>query len=421
MHLSVATNFDDELIRRLEGYPVAEVFGKLPCDFVGGGRPSYLLSPISRRRFQRHVDLARSFGIGFNYLLNAACLDNLEFTRRGQRAIERILRWLADSQVTSITVSVPYLLELIKQRFPDFEVKVGVFARVATVQQAKFWEGLGADCLTLDPLVVNRDFKTLAAIRASVRCRLQLLANSDCLLYCPLAGYHMVGLSHASQRHHRSGGVALDYCFLTCTAAKLDDPVHYIRSNWIRPEDVACYERAGYTHFKILERGAPTDVMLRRIRAYAERRYDGNLLDLIDPLAGRRTEELQRNVARGLLRRWHDGWNLLRSGGWAALRRLADIRSELATPERPGVCVDNRKLDGFLEGFPAATCGPRDCALCGYCQAWAERAVTIDPHYRARYAEAERPLREGLRDGSLWGLSVTRGSRSDHVAGARPR
>ncbi len=408
MQLSVATNFDDELIRQVRDYPVTEVFGKLPRDFVGGGRPSYMLSRLSSRRFQGHVRLARTLGIEFNYLLNAACLDNLEFTRRGQRAIDRILMWLGESGVASITVSVPYLLELIKHRFPQFKVKVGVFARVATVQQAKFWEALGADCITLDPLTVNRDFKTLVAIRASVACDLQLIANSDCLLFCPLAGYHMVGLSHASQRQH-GAALPLDYCFLACTAAKLDDPVHYVRSNWIRPEDVARYEAIGYSRLKILERGAPTRVMVQRVGAYAMRHYDGNLLDLIDPLAGRHSAELARNAARGLLSCWRDVWTspLASLRRWRALRRLVSIRLQQTDPTQPGVCVDNRKLDGFLEQFPtAATCGSRDCHLCGYCQPWANRVVTVDPDYQARYRKAEWPLREGLRDGTLWGLSA---------------
>lgn len=404
MHLSVATNFDDGLLEQVKGYPVTEVFGKLPRDFVGGGRPSHVLSPLSRRQLEQHVRLARALGVEFNYLLNAACLDNLEFTRGGQRAIERTLSWLADSGVASITVSLPYLLELIKRRFPRFNVKVGVFARVATVQQAKFWEELGADCITLDPLIVNRDFRTLTAIRAAVRCDVQLIANTDCLLFCPLAGYHMVGLSHDSQEHHRAGAVPLDYCFLACTAAKLDDPVHYVRSNWIRPEDVSRYERIGYARFKILERGAPTAVMVKRVRAYAQGRYDGNLLDLIDPLAGRRSEDLERNLAGGLMAKYRAWGSLLvHRRRWAALRRLAHVRLTQTDPARPGVYLDNRKLDGFLEGFPlAGTCGDRDCHLCAYCDSWAKRAVTVDPAYRAEYLEAERPVRDGLRDGTFW-------------------
>ncbi len=48
----------------------------------------------------------------------------------------------------------------------------------------------------------------------------------------------MVALSHASQAGHPSGGFLLDYCFLRCTRMKLADPVNYIRSDWIRPEDL---------------------------------------------------------------------------------------------------------------------------------------------------------------------------------------
>lgn len=405
MRLSVATNFDDELVQRVKDYPVAELFGKLPQDFVGGGRPAYYLAPLSRRRLERHVGVVRSAGIGFNYLLNAACLDNLEFTRRGQRAIERTLCWLADCGVTSVTVSLPYLLELVKSRWPQFTVTVGVFARVTTVQQARFWERLGADTITLDPLVVNRDFKTLAAIRGSVRCNLQLIANHDCLLFCPLASYHMVGLSHASQRGHRAACVPLDYCFLACTESKLSDPVEYLRATWIRPEDLGRYEQAGYERFKILERGAPTAVIVRRVRAYAGRHYQGNLLDLIDPLAGRRTTEVRRGIVRRLVPGAGGAWWLLsRPRVWTALQRLVEIRLRQSDSDRPGVYLDNRKLDGFADGFPAAGCGARDCNLCSYCGTWAERALTIDPGYANRYRETERPIREALRTGVLWHL-----------------
>jgi len=281
MRLSVATNFDPRLLEALEGYPVYEVFGKLPRDFVGGGRASYMLSPVSRRSLAEHVAQAHRRGIQFNYLLNAACLNNLEWTGRGQREIERLLAWLARIGVDSITVSLPHLLELIKRRYPQFRVKVGVFAGVDGVQKAKWWEDLGADGITLASLAVNRNFSLLAAIRRSVACELQLLVNTNCLQACPLASAHMVALSHASQAGHAAGGFLIDYCFLKCTQMKLREPVNYIRSDWIRPEDLHHYQALGYDRFKIAERNAPTEVMVRRVKAYTEGRYDGNLLDLV--------------------------------------------------------------------------------------------------------------------------------------------
>ena len=153
--LPVATNFDDGLLDALSGYPVREVFGKLPSDPVGGGTASFTLPPLSRRRFERHVERARSRGIGFNYLLNPACMDNREYTRKGQREFETLLDYIETAGVSAVTISLPFLLPVIKKRHPSLKVRVGVYARVDGVTKAKFWEDGGADCITLESLSVN--------------------------------------------------------------------------------------------------------------------------------------------------------------------------------------------------------------------------------------------------------------------------
>ncbi|MFQ5847005.1 MAG: peptidase U32, partial [Candidatus Methylomirabilales bacterium] len=136
MRLSVATNFEPELIEALNGYPVHELFGKLPVDPLGGGRASYMLSPLTKRGLAAHVREAHRHGIRFNYLLNAACLDNREWTRRGQRQIRTLLDWLVEMGVDAVTVSLPYLLDLIKRSYPQLRVTVGVFAGVDHVEKA---------------------------------------------------------------------------------------------------------------------------------------------------------------------------------------------------------------------------------------------------------------------------------------------
>ncbi|MBI4590887.1 MAG: type II toxin-antitoxin system HicA family toxin [Candidatus Rokubacteria bacterium] len=105
------------------------------------------------------------------------------------------------------TVSLPYLLDLIKRRYPQFRVTVGVFAGVDHVQKARTWEELGADCITLESLSVNRRFPLLTSLRKTVRCDLMLLVDTNCLQSCPFSRAHMVALSHASQVGHPSRGV----------------------------------------------------------------------------------------------------------------------------------------------------------------------------------------------------------------------
>ncbi|QXE90855.1 U32 family peptidase [Geomonas subterranea] len=410
MKFSVATNFEADLLPALEGYPVAELFGKLPADSVGGGRASFMLAPLSKARFRAHVQEAARRGIGFNYLVNPACMDNREFIRKGQAELERLLAFVEECGVTSVTVSLPFLLPIIKKRHPRLKVRVGVYARVDCVAKARFWEDLGADCITLESIAVNRDFPMLGSIRQAVGLELQLIANSNCLIFCPLSGQHMVNLSHASQKGHASRGFMIDYCALKCSALKLADPSHYLRSEFIRPEDMKVYTGLGFNSFKILERGAPTDVLARRVRAYAEGRFDGNLLDLIQPYGyktsspkGGRLLDFQR-FARFFFRPM-----AVSQTGLLRLKRLAEKRGLLAGLPWDPVFIDNRLLDGFLDGMREIDCRSGDCSRCGYCERWSREAVRVDERYRQEMLRLYDAAFNDMYSGALWGVAERRG------------
>ena len=137
MRLSVATNFDPALVDALRRYPVVELFGKLREDAVGGGRAPYQLAPVSRKRLAAHVRDARAAGISFNYLLNASCLANREITRTGQAEIEDLCDWLCGIGVETVTVSSPFLLRIVKTRYPGLKVRISVFAGVDRVRKAQ--------------------------------------------------------------------------------------------------------------------------------------------------------------------------------------------------------------------------------------------------------------------------------------------
>lgn len=405
---SLATNFDPALLEAVRSYPVVEVYGKLPRDAVGGGRASVMLTPLSGRRLRRHVEEAHRAGIQFNYLLNGACLDNVEFTRRGQRKIQRLLGRLDETGVDAVTVAIPFLAALVKRRFPRLRVRVSVFAGVDESSAARFWEDLGADVIALNGPFVNRDFAVLRRIRQAVRCELELLANNSCLQYCPMTSYHKNLLAHASQSGHRTGGFVIDYCYLWCSRRKLLHPAEYIRSDWIRPEDLQVYEAMGYRRFKLTDRTAPTDSLVRRVRAYSERRYDGNLLDLVQPFGYAKTDEAQGRfsrwwwIARHLARPWTVRLSRLR-----ALGRLLSLRGMLAPCSGPApVWLDNRSLDGFLERWPKDGCRRLDCAECRYCDGVAARAVRIDPGYREECLALYDRVFDDMHAGRLWFASA---------------
>ena len=375
MRLSVATNFDDDLLTRIAGFPVEDVYGKLSEDPVGGGRAGFSTGKTDRAKLERHLRTAHSHGIKFNYLLNASCLGNREWTREGAREIREILDYLVGIGVDSVTVSIPSLAETVKRHYPGLGLKIGIFANIDTPFRARFWEDLGADTLVLESFSINRSFSRLKNIRSAVRCRLQLIANFSCLPNCPMQGYHMNGISHGSSPREKAPFI--DYCILKCTEKTLEDPVTLIRSNWIRPEDTGFYEGFGFSEFKLLERNAPTETMVGRVEAYARRRSPDNLLALIQPFG-----------YPGKIRMSY-GWLLPvlfhRPRILFDMYRLLKRRGMLFPLEGTPVVLDSRKIPAdFLsqiEGRPCST--DHDCRGCGYCPEIAAKAYRVDPDYRA--------------------------------------
>lgn len=404
MRLSVATNFDPRLVEELKNYPVTELFGKLREDVVGGGRASYQLGRVSRRQVAEHVAHARRCDIDFNYLLNAACLGNLEITRSGQKRIRQLLDWICDIGVSSVTVATPLMLQLVKSSYPGLRVRISVFGGVDRVRKAQMWEEMGADCIVLDSILVNREFKTLEQIRKVVRCDLELMANNNCLTGCALSPMHMTALAHAGQAGHANKGFFIDWCFLKCTEMKLRDPVNYLRSEWIRPEDLHLYEQMGYDLFKIAERDIPTDMLLARVKAYAGRRYDGNLLDLVQAYGFKGVKQDDPHYNRGLV--WFLRY-LIRPGlvnplRLLPLKRLAEQRGMIKPLQNAPVYIDNRALDGFMERFREGSCLGVDCEQCRWCHGFAERAMRVDPVHRDKSLDACGELFASMNDGSLW-------------------
>jgi hypothetical protein len=120
----------------------------------------------------------------------------------------------------------------------------------------------------------------LRAIRRAVRCELELYANIPCLDHCPRRVAHYTFSGRASQQ---IGGpeVTQDPFLMRCSHTFLSEPVEFLRSPFIRPEDVTVYHEAGMDIIKLSDRTESTEFLLNTARAYAGMKYDGNLFDLI--------------------------------------------------------------------------------------------------------------------------------------------
>ncbi|MFA5356848.1 MAG: U32 family peptidase [Candidatus Omnitrophota bacterium] len=390
MKFTVPHNWQHDLIPGIRELRVEELYAKLPSDFVGGGRASYTLPRVSKKRVARIVSDAHKRGIRFNYLLNATCLGNREWTIKGQRRLLGLLDWLAEVSVDAVTVSIPYLMEVVKKRYPRLSVCVSTQAGVNTIRKAKHWEELGADRITLAEISVNRNFPLLRRMRQALKCELQLIANLDCLYECPFSIYHSVLNSHGSQD---GGGFLFDYCTLACNYIRLKDPVEFIRAGWIRPEDVRYYEDAGIDSIKLVNRTMTTGAIILAVEAYTKGRYDGNLLDLFS----RPSKSIVFQRA-GILHKFRYFFRPF-SVNILALLKARSLLGEIK------VHIDNRSLDGFIEHFLGESCDLRSCDDCGYCSDVAKRSIRISPAWHEKAAANYKKCLDTLLSGDMFSYS----------------
>lgn len=396
MRLSVPANYDCGLAGELSQYPVREVYGKLSWDPAGGGRPSCCTPGVDFQTLKPYVEALKTHGIQFNYLLNGSCLGNREWDRRWQKKLMRLLERLEAIGVARLTISTPLLFRMIKRRFPGFSLKVGIYAQVDTPARARYWEDLGADEITLESFSINRDFDRLRRIRRAVRCDLQLIANHPCLANCPMQPYHQNGFAHSSDGSRR---LFVDTCILACSQLRLKEPERFIQAGWIRPEDLGFYERMGFDSFKLLERNIPSAELIKRVRAYSRRRFQGNLAELILPYGFKQAGSggpgwLARHFLRPLQ---------VRPGRLKPIVELVRMQGMMFPLEAQPIRIDSTKIPAdFLERVEKAGCRAGDCGDCQLCGEIAAEAVCVEDGFRravlAKYDEAD----ESILTGRLW-------------------
>jgi collagenase-like PrtC family protease len=367
MRYSIAANWDSDLLERLKGTSVESLYGQMWGDPLGGGRMAMFIPKVGKKEVTSFISEARKRGLRFNYLINATCFDNLEFTKKGYRKIIKHLEWISTTGADMVTVTLPFLLEMIRKEFPQLKVCVSSFARVQNVHLAKYWEEMGADKIIL-PEAIGRDFQMLRLIRESVDCELELIANHCCLFQCPLDLHHRNMVSHGSQEDHACGGFAPDYCKLGCQRLKILHPAELIKARWIRPEDVPDYEAIGIDCLKLVERFRGTESLIQIVNAYEKKSYTGNLVELLTlPQQGAfmapHLEVIQRT-------------DLIEP------EKMEEVMAVLREPFPEKVRIDNSKLNGFLDYFKKIDCFHMDCDRCGYCERIASQAISIDDGWR---------------------------------------
>lgn len=349
-----------------KGARVYEVYGSFRVSMFGTGRASTVLPKVDEKSFEHHVEKAHSYGIEFAFTLNAICMNLIEYTRRGMKALNELLRKLSEMGVDTLIISIPYLIEYVSKNYPEFKINASSICYIDSLERVLAYEKLGAHRITLNE-DINRSFSLLRLIREKVKADLEVIANNGGLLKCPFKTYHDSINAHVSQHveYDPTGFTYLPYPFMKCTLERLSNHKEIIRAPWFRPEDTKYYTEIGIDYIKIAGRGVPAKVLLKLIEAYLSGRYDGDIYELID-----------NSYLHFMTNRFFDD-----DGDLPPLK----------------ISIDNRSLDGWYEYFvkedPPCLVG---CGSCSYCEVVAERVVKTDRELEKRYIERIKKIIDRL-------------------------
>lgn len=345
--LTIGTNWSKEFIEqvallnknigRQNNIKVSEVYGSIPNDVIGSARSKDKLHNCNYGVLEEHVKLCHDKEIEVAYANNALCIGSLKSLDTKVDIFLEHLMTLDKTGIDSIILAFPFLIELTKKHFPRMKVYVSTIAHVDSTKMLKYYQEMGANKIAL-PIDVNRDFRLLHSLkRESGNLDLEVLMTDACIFECPYRQNHFALQSHDSVEENENPQKAevKNYPFDRCWRQLIANwPAEFLKSRWIRPEDLHIYEKIGIDKFKISGRTLPEEWILRSTKAYLSREWSGNILDIFPIIPG--------NYKNEGLSTYH---------------------------------LSNKQLDGFIDYFLQK--GDRcriDCGTeCNYCDSYAIR------------------------------------------------
>lgn len=260
---------------------VFETYGSITVNkTMKSGRSIEGLPKVDLYELKEYVRYSRDRGIRFNYTLNASFMNNDEFTTEGLSEIFHFLECLYEIGICSLTIAMPSLIDIVCRSPYPFHIKASTICQITNANKAVEFKRMGVERIVVDESI-NRNFTKLRQISNSFGDSVDVIINSICFLDCVYRMFHYNQISVDSVS--ATNPASAHYFSNRCLLRRFRDVGSILKQSWIRPEDLPYYNMAGIHNFKIqgrhlIQSGDP----VRMLEHYFERKYEGNLMDLLD-------------------------------------------------------------------------------------------------------------------------------------------
>ena len=265
----------DELLKlqSRNGNRIREIYLNAPQSITGSGRVG---AETTEGEFLETVERIHDAGVRVDITMNSTC-DGADWYERETltRQIGFIQRMHDEHGVEAVTLANPFFIERAHETCPDLEISASVLSEIDCYARAETFARAGASTMTV-ATSINKNLKLLRQITEGLGVEIKLMVNEGCLDKCPYRLFHMNYISHKSKE---AGSEGASFSF-ACGDIIARDVSQLFKSNWVRPEDLARYEKVtGF--FKIVGRDMLPSKVLRCAKAYLDESHEGNLFDLL--------------------------------------------------------------------------------------------------------------------------------------------
>ena len=246
-------------------------------------RPAPDFTPELRARMVDDLRWARTNGIQLDTLFNCNCYGDIAISPELADFVGRMLREMDAEGLfpETVTTTSPFIATVLRRDFPSVKIRLSVNQRVHGSLGFEHMEEL------FDSFYVSREhqrdlfyLQDLARWAKRHGKTIGLQANSGCLRQCPFQTFHDNLHGHGRIRQSQIGETFGFSVFRCQTVYARGGYEEFLRSTWLRPEDLVRYE-PHVDIVKLATRRHPNPVKV--LDAYATYAYDGKLADLMDP------------------------------------------------------------------------------------------------------------------------------------------
>jgi len=212
-------------------------------------------------------------------------LNQISLIYTDTNACLRYIRQL--DNLSSITIGDPHAVTFFAEKLPKIQIHSSVIMDLHSINKAAEMIKRGIKAAVL-PFDFARDYHKLRAMDQLKKrfsgFKIKLFISNPCFSECPFTISHFASRFYKSIKQPVKGCIGFylkkDSCEINADMSAL------IKRPFVRPEDVDSLVDTGFVDYlKLIYRFENSDILQKKFKAYFERKYAGNLFDII-PFSG---------------------------------------------------------------------------------------------------------------------------------------